>query len=255
MKKLITIFAVITVILSAGGMAFGTVSFESGSLTTVAHSKVDAAAVADWKTTAANIESGAVYNKVEFQPTEASIWTSGGVWSEGGMMAYMTTISGLQANDIIVVQENQQWRPDSGSAFESFYSYNSYIKVTSYTHNSTNTILNWLNYINDNGDGTFTFVKGSAVYEITGDGSQPDPASIVGVQYKIDRTLTIYRDATLLSPTTNSRGYITGSGYSGGTQIATYSSSPVFTIVPEPATIMMLGLGALSLIRMKRRGT
>jgi hypothetical protein len=254
MRVLCAAMAVLA-LLCLGGIAQADPTFESGTLTTVAHSKVDAAAVVSWKATADDIEAGSTaYNKTNFAPTEASIWKSGGVLSQGGMAAFMTTIAGLQANDIIVVHENQQWRADSGGTYESFYAYDSYIKVTSYTHNPTNTILNWLNYISDNGDGTFTFVKGSAVYEISDDGTQPDPASIVGIQYKIDRTLEVYRGATLLNPVTSSRGYTTGSGVSGAGWLVQNISSAEFTIVPEPSSIIALvgGLGSLLAFRRRR---
>lgn len=246
MKK--AAFIVVMMILS---IAQADVIFSEGTFGTVAHGKVDSVAVAAYLTNAASIKAGTLTNVTEYEPAQMAMWKdSYGNWTQGGMGACVTVVSNLQAGDIAKVEENWLFRENSSQSYESFYAFTAYMEVSSYTHNSTQTINTWINCIQDNGDGSYNLIKGSAFFNES-DGSAEELASFVGNQYLLNRTITIYREGTLLSPATNWRGYTTGNGVSGGSEIGTYSWSPELTIVPEPATMVILSLGGLLLKRKK----
>lgn len=253
MRKLLTICAVVTIILAVSGAANATVVFNTGTFADVHHS--DAGGSVSYMNTADNIEAGTHVNQSEFLPEESAHWGDG--YLEGGDIYIVSVVSSLTAGDIVKVDNDYLDRTSSSLPYESFWDPDPYwVSIGDYTHTSGDTILDRLIYVENNGDGTYSMVIGSGEYWLVG-GAQSDAETlndIIGYQLRLTRDIEVFSGATLDSPETSWRGYTySSSGITGETSIGSVSyDSGDLTTVPEPATIALLGLGGLSLLRRRK---
>jgi len=226
-------------ILILGILIFGavgwaaTITMKSGTFGDVSFHKVDSSAVNSYKATVADIIAGTHTDDTEFAPEEICIYSDANGYVNGGSMYIPSVLEGLSENDIIKRVTNSYVHDSStGGSFINWSTKEEYYKVTDYTHTDTDTIYNWLGYGTKNDDGTFTWVLGHGLCDASD--SVPDRAHLLTLlsQHYETKNVTIYRGATLEGESTDSRGYIKGTGVSGGTVAATFNyQCPILNVV------------------------
>ena len=196
--------------------------------------KVDASAVNYYKTQAALIAAGGYVTDEQYLTMEATLVSSDGgstyLADRGGCIYTQTVITGLQTGDIVEVHNNYFY--NDGSGFYSYWDQATYwVLISAYTHNTTQTINNWLIYFEPDGIGGYTMVIGSGEYDLAG--WDDDLTTIIGDQFRLTRDVKVWQSATLKNPLTSSRGYTYSStGINGGTQIASSSlTTPDYTYI------------------------
>jgi parallel beta-helix repeat protein len=233
MKRIFSILFVLVLALSfslitavpAGAATTPTINH--GTFGGAPYAKVDASAVAAYKTEAASISAGGYVSDIEYHTMEAMLisFDHGSTYAtdRGGCIYIQTVITGLEAGDIVEVDNDYLY--DDGSGYYSYLDQAPYwVKVGNYTHTAVDTIYNWLIYGEAAGGGEYTFVIGSGEYNLAY--NTDDLTTIIGDSFKLTRDVKVYRGETLSHPVTSSRGYTTStsentSGWS--TPIATGS--------------------------------
>jgi hypothetical protein len=231
--------------------ALGAITFNGGSFAGENHSITSPSAVAYYKAQATAIGAGGYVSQTDYAYMEIVHFSP--AYTYGGDAYTLSVISGLQNGDIVRVQEDQQYRMSSSDPWDTFYSpTTAYIKIGDYTQTSQDTILNWLVYGTNNGDGTYTLVKGSGEYWTASPGD--DLTSLDGAQMRVVRDLEVWRGATLVSPQISSRGYTFGYSITGGEIVAEESFEGVaLTTVPVPGVLLLTGMGAGLIGWLRRR--
>ncbi len=185
------------------------------------YAKVDAAAVAAFKAEAGSIAAGGYVSDTEYQGLDACLISfdnhSTYATDRGGCIYILTTVTGLQAGDIVMVDNNYFYNDGTGHA--SYWDQAAYwVLIGTYTHNATTTINNWLIYVEPDGLGGYTMVIGSGEYNLAL--NNDDLTTIIGDQFKLTRQVRVYQGATLVTPLVSGRGYTySSSGITGGTEI------------------------------------
>lgn len=169
----------------------------------------DENAVAAYKNEALAIQQGSYISDSEFQTMEAVLISFDGhttyATDRGGCIYIQTVINGLQEGDVVQVDNNYFY--DDGTGYSSFWDQAPYwIQIGEYTHNPTDTILNWLIYSEKVGD-EYRLVLGSGEYNLAE--ATEDLTPTIGHAFKLTRDVKVYRGVTLANPTTSTRGYIT----------------------------------------------
>ncbi|MEJ2555408.1 MAG: right-handed parallel beta-helix repeat-containing protein [Anaerolineae bacterium] len=189
-----------------------------------------------YKAKAEAIKAGDFTSQDVFLPNQITSWPPS---YEEGAMAYVTSvITGLEQYDIVHKIYNQYWTDDyTTDVYTWFNGGDFYILIDDYDHISgTDSIYDWLHYIVNESDGSYTLVTGQGVYELVGSPSEMDTA--IGLGMRTGETLEVYEDATLLTPTLSSRGYTYSTdGISGGTLVRTATYTNYQDIVARPTEV------------------
>lgn len=176
----------------------------------------------EWKNTAELIKAGLWTSQVTFLPPEIASWDDP-TYLTGGMAYSVSVVRGLQSGDIVKKKYDQYWTDDyQGGSYEWFNGGTFWILIADYTHNpGTNRIYDWLHYIYQESDGSYTLVTGQGVYYLV-DGYEV--ADLPGYGFKTTEDLEVIRGGTLINEKTSSRGYkYSTDGVAGGTVIGTKS--------------------------------
>jgi parallel beta-helix repeat protein len=195
---------------------------------------VDPNAVNSYKAQAALIAAGGYISDEQYLTMEATLVSSDGgttyMTDRGGCIYTQTVITGLQAGDIVEVDNNYFY--NDGSGYYSYWDQDPYwVLINPYTHNSTQTINNWLIYFESDGAGGYTMVIGSGEYNLAS--WDDDLTTTIGDQFRLTRDVKVWQRATLQNPLTSSRGYTYSStGITGGTQILSSAlTTPDYTYI------------------------
>ena len=207
-----------------GGGGPRSTTINHGSFGGAPYAKVDAGAVASFKDQCELIGAGGYASDYEYKTLEATLISFDGntyVTDRGGCIYIQTVITGLEAGDIVEVDNNYYY--DDGTGYSSYWDQAPYwVLISPYTHNSTQTINNWLIYFYDAGDGTYTMVAGSGEYDLAG--NTDDLTTIIGDRFQLTREVKVWQGATLISPVVSSRGYTSSTvGVTGGSVTASAS--------------------------------
>ncbi len=202
--------------------ASAAVAINHGTFGAAPYHRVDAAAVTAYKNEAGLIGAGGYTSDVAFQSLDATLISVDGhatyLTTVGGCIYIQTVITGLQAGDIVEVDNNYFY--DDGTGYASYWDQAPYwVLISPYTHNSTATINNWLIYFEPDGLGGYTMVIGSGQYNLAL--GTDDLTTVLGDLFQLTRSVIVHQGATLVSPLTSSRGYTySNAGITGGTVAA-----------------------------------
>lgn len=188
-----------------------------------------------YKAKAEAIKAGGFTSQDVFLPNQITSWPP---YEEGGMAYVTSVITGLEQGDIVHKIYNQYWTDDyTTDVYTRFNGGDFYVLIDDYSHNGgTDRIIDWLHYIINESDGTYTLVTGQGVYELVDNPGEMDTA--IGLGMKTDETLEVYEGATLLTPTLDFRGYTYSTdGISGGTLVRTATYTNYQDIVARPTEV------------------
>lgn len=202
-----------------------------------------------YKNQAQAIANGTLESKVEFFPQEISSWDPD-TYLTGGMAYAVTVISGLQRGDIVHRSFRQQFTYDYASGLYSDISAEDpvdkgsgdvYILIDDYKHNAgTNRIVDWINYITREPDGSYTLVMGQSIYWLLPD--RDILSMVIGYGFRLFDDFEIYRGATLVNPQISSRGYrfsVAGVASTNGAVIASQSYVDRQNVVAAPVVPLL----------------
>jgi hypothetical protein len=224
--------------LSAGIEARGALIVRSGTFAGPNPFRSDAALVATYRDLGAQVAAGTLVSRSLFSVSEISI-PDEPPYEGGNSVYHVTTFDGLQAGDIVRTTEVLESRTSASDPWVAYQNVTQFVQVGPYTHSAANTVSNWRDFIVDQGGGAFRFVKGTGQfwYVLPGD-------DIVGYELRLLRQYEVLRGATLTNARLNSRGLTIGDAATGGQSLLGASYNPVARVVPEPASIASLALGA-----------
>ncbi len=173
---------------------------------------VDPNVVNDFKNESLAIELGGYSSDTEYLTMEATLISFDGhstyVTDRGGCIYILTVINGLEAGDIVEIDNNSLY--NDGSGYYSFWDQSPYwLQIGDYTHTPGDKILDWLIYSEKVSDTEYRLVIGSGEYNLAE--NTDDLTSFIDDSFKLTRDIKVYRGETLSNPTTSSRGYITSS--------------------------------------------
>lgn len=184
---------------------------------------------ADYLTYTEAITQGIEYNKSTFIPEEMTLTSSSG-WTDFGAAYVVSAATGLQEGDIVRSQSVYEYRNGADESWQQYYSVDIYLLAESYVHTSQDTIVDTLHYIQEGPDG-FDVIVGSGLYDANSANSGTNYAG--GEQFRLVRTITVYRNATLNDPQTSSRGYTYSlTGITGGTVVLDDTYDSIMTVHP-----------------------
>jgi len=170
------------------------------------HLRVDSNAVTAYKAESLEIQVAGYVSDTSFYTMESTIVSTGGVYdySKGGYIYTQTVVTGLQAGDIVEVDNNQFY--NDGTGYYSYWDQAPYwILIGDYTHVPGDTINHWLIYSEKVTDTEYRLVIGAAQFNTAT--STDDLTTVIGDSFEQTRDVKVYRGPTLANPVVSSRGY------------------------------------------------
>ncbi len=172
------------------------------------HLRVDSNAVTAYKAESLEIQVAGYVSDTSFYTMESTIVSTGGVYdySKGGYIYTQTVVTGLQAGDIVEVDNDQLY--NDGTGYYSYWNQAPYwILIGDYTHVPGDTINHWLIYSEKVTDTEYRLVIGAAQFNTAT--STDDLTTVIGDSFEQTRDVKVYRGPTLANPVVSSRGYTT----------------------------------------------
>ncbi|MCD6460153.1 PEP-CTERM sorting domain-containing protein [bacterium] len=222
--------------------------------------------VADYLNKEAEVKNGTnTSTHLYLYPQQMSMWgdlqstppTYTDAVAQGGCMYFGSVITGLSDTDYVHLSSSGYYKAPGSSTYLPIFSDSVYIDIGTYSRINNGTILDEITKIIQEPDLSFTLYATGNIYKdwtwSTGSHTDYWPTqeefdSLLYYDFKFERTIEIYSGGTLVDPSVSPNTGITeGTGITGGTLTQSSNFTGYGTVVPEPATILLLLLSSIGI--------